>query len=86
MIGPIPTGLPQLHLALPSVGFLVSAIQPALILALLGSVDSLLTSLVADSMTGTRHNADRELIGQGLGNIVAGCSAAFPVRGPPWGR
>lgn len=85
VIGPIPTGLPQLHLALPSVGFLVSAIQPALILALLGSVDSLLTSLVADSMTGTRHNADRELIGQGLGNIVAGLFGGVPGAGATMG-
>ena len=72
VIGPLPSGLPQLHFGLPSAAFLVSAIQPALILALLGSVDSLLTSLVADSLTGTRHNADRELIGQGIGNMVAG--------------
>ena len=85
VIGPIPTGLPQLHLALPSVGFLVSAIQPALILALLGSVDSLLTSLVADSMTGTRHNADRELIGQGLGNMVAGLFGGVPGAGATMG-
>ena len=86
VIGPVPTGLPQLHLGLPSVAFLVSAIQPALILALLGSVDSLLTSLVADSLTGTRHNADRELIGQGIGNMVAGLIGGVPGAGAPWAR
>ena len=85
VIGPVPTGLPQLQIGLPSVGFLVSAIQPALILALLGSVDSLLTSLVADSMTGTRHNADRELIGQGIGNIVAGLIGGVPGAGATMG-
>ena len=85
VIGPVPTGLPQLHLGLPSIGFLVSAIQPALILALLGSVDSLLTSLVADSMTGTRHNADRELIGQGIGNMVAGLFGGVPGAGATMG-
>ena len=47
VIGAVPTGLPQLHLELPSVAFLLRALQPAIILALLGSVDSLLTSLVA---------------------------------------
>ena len=85
VIGPVPTGLPQLQLGLPSVGFLVGAIQPALILALLGSVDSLLTSLVADSLTGTRHNADRELIGQGIGNMVAGLIGGVPGAGATMG-
>jgi len=63
VIGAIPAGLPTLHLGLPSADFLPYALQPAVILALLGSVDSLLTSLVADSLTGNRHNPDRELIG-----------------------
>ena len=85
VIGPVPTGLPQLQLGLPSIGFLVGAIQPALILALLGSVDSLLTSLVADSLTGTRHNADRELIGQGIGNMVAGLIGGVPGAGATMG-
>ena len=85
VIGPLPSGLPQLHLGLPSAAFLVSAIQPALILALLGSVDSLLTSLVADSLTGTRHNADRELIGQGIGNMVAGLIGGVPGAGATMG-
>ncbi len=47
VIGQIPTGLPGLQLALPSADFLAHAVEPALILALLGSVDSLLTSLVS---------------------------------------
>ena len=85
VIGPVPAGLPQLHFGLPPVAFLVSAIQPALILALLGSVDSLLTSLVADSLTGTRHNADRELIGQGIGNMVAGLIGGVPGAGATMG-
>ena len=85
VIGPVPTGLPQLQLGLPSAGFLVSAIQPALILALLGSVDSLLTSLVADSLTGTRHDPDRELIGQGVGNLVAGMIGGVPGAGATMG-
>ncbi|MXW29392.1 MAG: SulP family inorganic anion transporter [Chloroflexi bacterium] len=71
-------GLQQLDFA-PSV--LAGAIQPALILALLGSIDSLLTSLVADSMTRTRHDSDRELIGQGIGNTIAGLIGALPGAG-----
>ena len=85
VIGPVPTGLPGLQLELPSAGFLVRALEPAIILALLGSVDSLLTSLVADSLTGTRHNPDRELVGQGVGNMVAGLFGALPGAGATMG-
>lgn len=80
-LGSLPVGLPDFSLALPSAGFLLRAIEPALILALLGSVDSLLTSLVADSLTGTSHNSNRELIGQGLGNITAGLIGGLPGAG-----
>ena len=85
VIGPVPTGLPELHLELPSVDFLLHALEPAIILALIGAVDSLLTSLVADSITGERHNPDRELIGQGIGNMAAGLIGALPGAGSPMG-
>ncbi len=85
VIGAIPIGLPTLQFTLPSAGFLLNALQPAIILALLGSVDSLLTSLVADSMTGNRHNPDRELIGQGIGNMAAGLIGALPGAGATMG-
>ncbi len=85
VIGPIPTGLPELQLPLMSADFLLGAVEPALILALLGSVDSLLTSIIADSMTGSRHNPDRELIGQGIGNAVAGLFGALPGAGATMG-
>ena len=77
----LPIGLPSFSVELPSAGFLLRAIEPALVLALLGSVDSLLTSLVADSMTGSSHNSNRELIGQGLGNITAGLVGGLPGAG-----
>jgi len=83
VIGPVPTGLPELQLGLPSAAFLARALEPALILALLGAVDSLLISLVADSLTGTRHNPDRELVGQGIGNMVAGLFGGVPGAGSP---
>ena len=85
VIGEIPTGLPSLQFALPSAGFLLGAVQPALILAILGSVDSLLTSLVADSVTGTRHKANRELVGQGIGNIASGLIGGLPGAGATMG-
>ena len=72
VLGPVPIGVPVFALEMPSTGFLLRALEPALILALLGSVDSLLTSLIADTVTGTRHEPNRELVGQGLGNMAAG--------------
>ena len=68
---------------LPSIerdtAFLV--LEAAIILALLGSIDSLLTSLVADNATRTRHESNRELFGQGIGNAVAGLFGAIPGAG-----
>ena len=80
-IGRIPAGLPELQPGLPSAGFLLGALQPAIVLALLGSIDSLLAALVADSLTGSRHNPNRELIGQGIGNVAAGLIGGLPGAG-----
>ena len=85
VIGNVPTGLPELKLPVISVDLLTSAIQPALTLALLGSIDSLLTSLIADAITRTRHNPDRELIGQGIGNTIAGLIWGLPGAGATLG-
>lgn len=54
---------------------------PALALAGLGSIDTLLTSVVADNITKTRHNSNKELIGQGIGNICVGMFAGLPGCG-----
>lgn len=81
VIGEVPTGLPDLYIPALSFAKLPSIIQPALILALLGSIDSMLTSLVADSITRTRHNSNRELIGQGIGNMVSGLIGGLPGAG-----
>jgi SulP family sulfate permease len=80
-IGDIPAGLPSF--VMPSfdagqMGFIASA---AVQLAVLGSIDALLSSLMADSMTRTRHNSDRELIGQGIGNIGAAVVGGLPGAG-----
>ena len=81
VIGDVPTGLPALSIpAFPLVD-LPQMVQAGLVLALLGSIDSLLTSLVADSITRTRHKSDRELIGQGIGNMVAGLIGGLPGAG-----
>lgn len=72
VLGDIPTGLPSLHLPTFDSDTLWLVLEAAVVLAILGSIDSLLTSLVADNMTRTRHNSNKELIGQGIGNTVAG--------------
>ena len=83
VIGQVPVGLPQLQFEMPTAAFLARALEPAVILALLGSVDSLLISLVADSLTGIRHNPNRELVGQGVGNVMAGLIGGLPGAGSP---
>lgn len=73
VLGEIPSGLPTVHWpGIPDQGDLFLVLEAAVILALLGAIDSLLTSLVADNMSRTRHDSNRELIGQGVGNSVAG--------------
>ncbi|GAC13272.1 SulP family inorganic anion transporter [Aliiglaciecola lipolytica] len=72
VLGNIPTGLPSLHLPVYEQSQFFIVIEAAFILAVLGAIDSLLTSLVADNMTRTRHDSNKELIGQGIGNTVAG--------------
>ena len=85
VIGAVPSGLPSLSLPEISPTILARAAYPAVTIALLGSIDSLLTSLVADSMTRTSHNPNRELIGQGLGNTVVGMLSAVPGAGATMG-
>ena len=85
VIGDVPTGLPSLRVPEVSLELLTTAVTPAITLALLGSIDSLLTSLIADSITRTRHNPDRELIGQGIGNTLAGLIWGLPGAGATMG-
>jgi SulP family sulfate permease len=80
-LGQIPTGLPAMVMPALSRDSFMLIIEAAVILAVLGSIDSLLTSLVADTMTGTRHKSNQELIGQGVGNAVAGLFGGIPGAG-----
>lgn len=84
LIGEIPSGLPSLKIdGLFNIDSSAYAliIEYALILAVLGSIDSLLTSVIADNITKTKHNSNRELIGQGIGNAVAGLIGGIPGAG-----
>ncbi len=81
ILGDIPTGLPSFVMPTFSADSAFIVVEAAAILALLGAIDSLLTSLVADNMTRTRHNSNRELVGQGIGNIFAGLFGGIPGAG-----
>lgn len=81
VLGDIPTGFPELTVPTFDAATLRSMIESAFVLALLGTIDSLLTSLVADNVTQTHHNPNRELLGQGIGNMVAGLFGAIPGAG-----
>lgn len=80
----IPTGIPQINFEIFS-SFSIGSITPyiftALTLSLLGAIDSLLTSVVADNMTKTKHKPNKELIGQGIGNSIAALFGGIPGAG-----
>lgn len=72
ILGEVPSGLPVFTMPIFNASAMMLVLEAAFVLALLGAIDSLLTSLVADNMTRTRHDSNRELIGQGIGNSFAG--------------
>lgn len=77
----ISTGFPSAIVPTFELALLGGMIRSALVLAALGSIDSLLTSLVADNLTRTYHQSNRELVGQGVGNTVAGIFGGLPGAG-----
>ena len=80
-IGHIPSNFPLPKLPGISIDDMHLVIQNGLTLAVLGSIDSLLTSLVLDKVTRRRHDSDVELIGQGIGNMAAGLIGGLPGAG-----
>lgn len=84
LIGEIPSGLPSFQLGgileVDSSAYGI-ILEYAVVLAVLGSIDSLLTSVIADNMTKTKHNSNRELIGQGIGNMLAAAIGGIPGAG-----
>lgn len=84
VIGDIPSGLPALQVGSffsVAAEHYVFILQSGVTLALLGSIDSLLTSVIADNITKDRHDSRRELIGQGIGNVVASMFGGIPGAG-----
>jgi SulP family sulfate permease len=79
--GGIPQGLPSFQLPALSFTRLVELLGPAISIAMLGAIESLLSAVVADGMAGTSHNSNQELIGQGLANIAAPLFGGFAATG-----
>lgn len=79
--GGIPQGLPSFQLPKISVSRIIELIGPAFTIAMLGAIESLLSAVIADGMAGTRHDSNRELIGQGLANIATPLFGGFAATG-----
>lgn len=84
-IGEIPTGLPSLQMPAFSLEQWQLMFVNALVLGMLGCIDALLTSVVADSLTRMQHDSNKELVGQGLGNLASGLFGGLPGAGATMG-
>jgi sulfate permease, SulP family len=78
----------QIHAQLPSFQFpeitwekIQQLIRPAFVIAILGGIESLLSAVVADGMTGSKHNSNKELMGQGIANIITPLFGGIPATG-----
>lgn len=79
--GEIPSSLPEFTFFHVSFAEMVQLISPAFTIAMLCAIESLLSAVVADGMTDTRHNSNRELIGQGIANVVTPLFGGIPATG-----
>ena len=84
-IGEIASGFPKLQLPTFEVGELRLMFVDAAVLGMLGCIDALLTAVIADSITRTEHDSNKELIGQGLGNLVSGLFGGIAGAGATMG-
>lgn len=81
VFGELPRGLPAFEWPDITLLRMVELIGPAFAIAMLGAIESLLSAVVADGMSGSRHNSNQELIGQGLANIAAPLFGGFAATG-----
>ncbi len=84
-IGELGLGMPRFILPRVNPEFLPMILVDGVILGILGSIDTLLTAMISDSLTREQHNSNRELIGQGLGNLVSGLIGGLPGAGATMG-
>jgi sulfate permease, SulP family len=85
VIGAIPMGLPSFQLPLFPADMMGKILVDALLLAMLGSIDTVLTAMIADSLTRSRHDTNRELTGQGIANTLSGLFGGLPGAGATMG-
>lgn len=79
--GGVPRSLPMPHVPAFDLNLVVELIPEATTIALLGAIESLLSAVVADGMTGRRHRSDTELVGQGVANVASACFWGLPATG-----
>lgn len=84
-IGEIPMGLPTLIMPSFTPGQITAMLVDAVMLAMLGCIDTLLTAVISDSLTRTEHDSNKELIGQGIGNCISGLCGGLPGAGATMG-
>ncbi|MGM3307988.1 bicarbonate transporter BicA [Anabaena sp. WFMT] len=84
-IGVIQTGLPKIQLPTFTLSNVTLMLVDGVMLGMLGCIDTLLTAVVADSLTRTEHKSDKELIGQGIANVVSGLCGGLPGAGATMG-
>jgi SulP family sulfate permease len=85
IVGEIPAGLPTLYFPSISTPDLQMMVIDAVMLGMLGCIDSLLTSVISDSITQYEHDSNKELMGQGIGNILSGFCGGLPGAGATMG-
>lgn len=84
-IGEIPMGFPRPRLPAFQTDIWTHLVMDGLVLGLLGSIDTLLTAMIADSLTREQHDSDRELTGQGIANVLSGLFGGLPGAGATMG-
>ncbi len=84
-LGDVSIGLPRIRIPVPAWEHVGVLLIDALLLGLLGSIDTLLTATIADNLTGTHHDSNRELVGQGMGNLASGLIGGLPGAGATMG-
>ncbi len=79
--GGVPAGLPEFHIPAFRPSLILALLSPALTVAMLGAIESLMSAVVADRMSGDRHNPNVELVAQGVANIVSPMFGGLPATG-----
>lgn len=79
--GPVPAGLPEFHFPAFQPSLILTLLSPAITVGMLGAIESLMSAVVADRMTGDRHNPNVELVAQGVANLVSPMFGGLPATG-----